>query len=74
LPVVGPFVALRLHQLADLGVEHLVENRLQEVDKLPIAGDEALQHLLVERKLIDGHAPLEAASAVPASLPALALL
>jgi hypothetical protein len=47
LPLLGPFVALGVQLVAHLCLEHLVENRFEQVGELAIAGEEALQRLLI---------------------------
>src|SRR5262249_51247941 len=55
LPLVSPLIPLRLQVLADLGVEHLVEHRLQEVGELAFPAEEALQRLRMQGNLVVGH-------------------
>ena len=44
-----------MHLFADLGLEHLIEDALQELGKVAIAAKESLQGLGVQGNLILGH-------------------
>jgi hypothetical protein len=55
LSLVEPFVALRLHPLAHLSFEDLIEDALQELGELVVAGKEAVQRLLIQGTAVLGH-------------------
>jgi hypothetical protein len=56
LPLLGPFVRRRLELLGDLRLEHLVQDRLQELAELILAArEEPLQGLRIKRNLVVGH-------------------
>ncbi len=55
LPLLGPFVGHGLQLLSDLCLEHLIQDRLQELAELAVTTEELLQGLRIKGNLVAGH-------------------